>query len=171
MEGGASSGLEGRLEGDRELRASRVGDAHLGGEDLVDDTVVLSFLGRHEEVTVAVVLDLLDRLAGVVGNVLAEERPDEEDLLGLISMSAAWPWAPPSGWWIMMRLLGRLRRLPLVPAPRRKAPIEAAVPKHTVLVSHGTNCIVSKMAMPAETEPPGELMYMVMSWLASSFAR
>ena len=58
-----------------------------------------------------------------------------------------------------------------MPAPRRKAPIEAALPKQTVLVSHGTNCIVSKIAMPAETEPPGELMYIVMSEFASSFAR
>ena len=46
-----------------------------------------------------------------------------------ISISAAWPWAPPRGWWIMMRLLGRARRLPLAPAPNKNAPIEAAIPK------------------------------------------
>ena len=40
--------------------------------------------------------------------------------------------------------------------PRRKAPIEAAIPKQTVLTSHGMNCIVSKIAMPLEMEPPTE---------------
>ena len=32
--------------------------------------------------------------------------------LAWISMSAAWPWAPPNGWWIMIRLFGRLYRFP-----------------------------------------------------------
>lgn len=113
-------------------RARRGGHADLGGKDLVDDAVVLGLLGGHEEIAVAVVLDLLDglrrgatragggwggrrdgqsvgvgpgvprrggravrfgagrgrgrgerRLAGVVGDVLAQQRADEEDLLGL----------------------------------------------------------------------------------------
>ena len=64
-------------------RARRGGHADLGGKDLVDDAVVLGLLGGHEEVAVAVLLDLLDGLAGVVGNVLAEKGADEEDLLGL----------------------------------------------------------------------------------------
>ena len=106
----------------------------------------------------------------------------------------------------MIREFGRLRRFPMQPAPSRKAPIEAAVPKQTVLMSaarrgaagggasraggegsmegkgegvrgergghrsaraapvgasrgarapHGTYCMVSNIAMPAETEPPG----------------
>eukprot|EP00962_Isochrysis_galbana_P007397 scaffold2000_cov86-Isochrysis_galbana.AAC.4 len=54
----------------------------------------------------------------------------------------------------MMREFGSERRLPFCPAPSKKAPIEAAVPKQTVFRSQGTYCIVSKMAMPAETEPP-----------------
>jgi len=41
-------------------------------------------------------------------------------------------------WWIMMRELGSERRFPFAPAPRRKAPIEAAVPKQTVATSQGT---------------------------------
>ena len=60
-----------------------------------------------------------------------------------ISTSAAWPCAPPSGWWIMMRAFGSDRRLPGAPAPSRKAPMDAAVPKQTVDTSQGTNCIVS----------------------------
>jgi hypothetical protein len=49
--------------------------------------------------------------------------------LAWISMSTAWPEAPPSGWWIMIRELGMLYRLPGVPAPSRNAPMEAARPK------------------------------------------
>ena len=55
-------------------------------------------------------------------------------------MSLACPCAPPSGWCIMILALGRDFLLPLAPAPRRKAPIEAAVPKQTVETSQGTYC-------------------------------
>ena len=48
--------------------------------------------------------------------------------LKVISMSEAWPWAPPEGWWIMIRALGRAKRLPLVPAASRWAPMLAAWP-------------------------------------------
>mmetsp|Transcript_4275 Transcript_4275/g.9606 ORF Transcript_4275/g.9606 Transcript_4275/m.9606 type:complete len:221 (-) Transcript_4275:4-666(-) len=71
----------------------------------------------------------------------------------------------------MMRALGRERLLPFVPAPRRKAPMEAAMPKQTVPTSQGMYCMVSKIAMPLEIEPPGLLMYIVMSASGSSFAR
>eukprot|EP00401_Gymnodinium_catenatum_P058460 CAMPEP_0117539296 /NCGR_PEP_ID=MMETSP0784-20121206/42913_1 /TAXON_ID=39447 /ORGANISM="" /LENGTH=43 /DNA_ID= /DNA_START= /DNA_END= /DNA_ORIENTATION= len=43
----------------------------------------------------------------------------------------------------MTRAFGRLLRLPFVPAPNKKAPIDAAIPKHTVETSHGTNCMES----------------------------
>ena len=59
------------------------------------------------------------------------------------------PCPPPEGWWIIILELGSDLLLPLVPAERRKAPIEAAIPKQTVLTSHGIYCIVSKMARPA----------------------
>ena len=72
-------------------------------------------------------------------------------------MSAAWPCAPPNGWWIMMRLLGRLKRLPLRPLASRKAPMDAARPTHTVLQAGRMWRMVSKMAMPAVTLPPGLL--------------
>ena len=28
-------------------------------------------------------------------------------------MSVAWPWAPPEGWWTMIRAFGSAKRLPL----------------------------------------------------------
>ena len=43
----------------------------------------------------------------------------------------------------MMRELGSDFLLPGVPEHRRKAPIDAAVPKHTVAKSHGMYCMVS----------------------------
>ena len=36
--------------------------------------------------------------------------------------------------------------------------MEAASPMQTVDTSHGTYCMVSYIASPAVTEPPGELM-------------
>ena len=40
----------------------------------------------------------------------------------------------------------------------------------TVATSLGTHCMVSKIAIPAVTEPPGELMYSQMSFSGSSAA-
>eukprot|EP01033_Poteriospumella_lacustris_P015210 gene15209-gene16082 len=71
----------------------------------------------------------------------------------------------------MIRELGSDFRFPFVPADKRKAPIEAAMPKQTVLTSQGTYCMASKMASPACTDPPGLLMYKVMSAVGSSAAR
>jgi hypothetical protein len=58
----------------------------------------------------------------------------------------------------MMREFGNENRLPLAPAASRKAPIEAAIPVHSVDTSGLMKFMVSKIARPAETEPPGELM-------------
>lgn len=55
--------------------------------------------------------------------------------LAWISISTAWPLAPPRGWWIMIRAFGILDLLPLAPAPRMKAPMEAASPKQQVWTS------------------------------------
>lgn len=41
----------------------------------------------------------------------------------------------------MMRELGRDLRFPGLPAPSKNAPIDAAIPKHTVATSHGMNCV------------------------------
>ena len=49
-----------------------------------------------------------------------------------IATSVAWPWAPPSGWWIMTSAFGSARRLPFSPAISRNAPMLAAMPTQTV---------------------------------------
>ena len=53
-----------------------------------------------------------------------------------IWISVAWPWAPPEGWWIMISAWGSALRLPFAPAASRNAPIEAAMPMHSVDTSH-----------------------------------
>ena len=60
-----------------------------------------------------------------------------------ISMSVDWPSAPPWGWWMRMRLCGRAKRLPLVPAARRIAAADAAWPMQIVDTSGLMNSIVS----------------------------
>ncbi len=81
------------------------------------------------------------------------------------------PWAPPDGWWIMIRLLVSATRMPGSPAASRKLPIDAAWPMHTVLILGRIYCIVSWIARPAVTTPPGELMYMKMSFFGFSNSR
>jgi hypothetical protein len=58
----------------------------------------------------------------------------------------------------MILELGSEKRLPLAPAASRKAPMLAANPVHRVDTSGLMKFMVSKIAMPALTEPPGELM-------------
>src|SRR6202035_1364623 len=53
------------------------------GEDLVDDSVRLCLVGAHDEVPVGVTADLLDGLAGVVGQDLVEQLAHPGDLFGL----------------------------------------------------------------------------------------
>ena len=48
--------------------------------------------------------------------------------------------------------------MPAAPAASRNAAMLAAMPTQIVETSGFTNCIVSKIAIPALTEPPGELM-------------
>ena len=58
-------------------------------------------------------------------------------------MSVDWPWAPPWGWWISTRALGRANRLPGAPAASSTAAAEAAWPTHIVATSGPMNRIVS----------------------------
>jgi len=91
----------------------------------------------------AAVLDRESRLKVDVGFVR---------VLRLIAHGAAraWPEAPPRGWWIMMRALGMEYRLPLVPAPSRKAPMDAASPKQYVWTSHRHICVRKPELMDLE---------------------
>src|SRR5699024_11414893 len=52
-------------------------------EDVVDEAVLLGVLGAEPPVAVGVLVDLLDGLAGVLGDELGHLRLDEEHLLGL----------------------------------------------------------------------------------------
>ncbi len=58
----------------------------------------------------------------------------------------------------MTRELGSAKRLPLAPAASRKAPMLAAMPTHRVETAGLMKFMVSNTAMPALTDPPGELM-------------
>ena len=58
----------------------------------------------------------------------------------------------------MILELGKENRLPLSPAISRKDPIEAARPTQMVEIDGLMNIMVSYMASPADTDPPGELM-------------
>lgn len=71
----------------------------------------------------------------------------------------------------MIRELGSDLRFPFVPEDNKNAPIDAAMPKQTVLTSQGIYCIVSKIARPAWTDPPGLLIYIVISLVGSAEAR
>ena len=52
-------------------------------EDVIDETVRLSFISRHEIVAVGVALDLLDGLPGVAGKDGVDVLLDPQDLFGL----------------------------------------------------------------------------------------
>src|SRR3954447_8143881 len=52
-------------------------------DDLVDDAVVLRFFGFHYEIPVGVLVDLLHRLARVLGQDLVQEIAHPQELAGL----------------------------------------------------------------------------------------
>src|SRR6185436_9693086 len=54
-----------------------------GGQDDVDQAVLLGLVRRHDLVTVDVLADLVDRLTGVAGDHLLELGTHPEDLAGL----------------------------------------------------------------------------------------
>ena len=60
-----------------------------------------------------------------------------------ISMSVPCPWKPPETWWIRILEFGSAVRYPSVPAARRSAPIDIAIPTHVVATSGLMNWIVS----------------------------
>ena len=58
---------------------------------------------------------------------------------------------------------GNAKRFFFDPPQSKIAPILAACPTQRVLISGFTNCMVSYIAKPAVTNPPGELMYIKIS--------
>lgn len=59
----------------------------------------------------------------------------------------------------MYSAFGNMKRLPLVPDEAMTVPIEAAIPITMVWTSALIKFMVSTIAKPAETEPPGVLTY------------
>ena len=57
--------------------------ARLGGHNRVNHPIRHRLLGGHEEITVAILLDLIDGLAGVLADVAVQQGADKQDLLGL----------------------------------------------------------------------------------------
>ena len=94
---------------------------------------------------------------------------DFKILSAAILISVAWPWTPPSGWWIITSALLRQYLFPICPLDNRKAAIDAAIPTHIVDTSLEIKFIVSYIAIPAVMLPPGEFMYIEMSsWFSPS---
>jgi hypothetical protein len=73
---------------------------------VVDEAVVLGLLRREPAVPVGVLLDLLDRLAGVEGDALERVRLMYSICSAWILMSEAVPPIPPDGWCIRMLACG-----------------------------------------------------------------
>ena len=59
----------------------------------------------------------------------------------------------------MYSAFGNMKRLPLAPLDAITVPIEAAIPMTMVWTSDLIKFMVSTIAKPAETEPPGVLIY------------
>ena len=78
--------------------------------------------------------------------------------LAAISMSDAWPWAPPIAWCMWIVELGRAYRLPFDPELRSTVAMLAQLPTQIVATLHRRSFIVSWMASPALITPPGLLM-------------
>ncbi|KAI9586634.1 hypothetical protein GQX74_002481 [Glossina fuscipes] len=68
----------------------------------------------------------------------------------------------------MIRAFGNEYRIPGSPAVNSNEPIEQACPTHHVAIAGFTYCIVSYMASPAVTTPPGEFIYKCIGLFAFS---
>src|SRR3954453_14180771 len=112
-------------------------------DDLVDQPVLDRLVGLHVAVAVHVVVDLPERLAGVLGEDLVEPLADLGDLPGVNWMARGWPLKPAEGWVIRNREFGSDIRLPFAPPVRITAPIDIAMPTQIVCTSGLTHCIMS----------------------------
>jgi hypothetical protein len=91
-QGGVSGGL------DRVFRAPF--------QHLVNQAVLAGGLGALEVVALGVARDRLEGLAGVLGEDLVEALAQVRISRGMDVDVRAWPWKPPSGWWIITREFG-----------------------------------------------------------------
>ena len=77
----------------------------------VDDAVRLGLLGAHEVVALGVLGDLVERLAGVLGDDFVEPPANVDDLLGVDLNVRGLALDPPESWWMRIFELGRAMRL------------------------------------------------------------
>src|SRR5262249_45747446 len=59
-------------------------------DDIVNNTVFLALVGRHDVVALGVVLDALDRLTGVVNQDLVDALTHAQNLAGCYINAGAW---------------------------------------------------------------------------------
>ena len=154
-------------------------------KDTVNKPIFKSGLRTHEIVSVQILCDLICGLSRKHRIHLDKIVPNAHDLCCLnfnilrLSLSSShrlcsalrcrsasswWGTEPPFNVgnrnlrWIIIRELGSASRFPLDPAERMNEAIEAASPRLIVMTSLLMSCMASKMARPAMTDPPGELM-------------
>src|SRR5262245_5999143 len=85
-----------------------------------------------------------------------------------MAMSVAGPPAPPPGWWIMKRVFGRHTRRSLGAARKTCVPALATHPVPTVVTGARTKRMMSWIASPDSTWPPGDEMSTVIGPSESS---
>src|SRR5580658_8364123 len=71
----------------------------------------------------------------------------------------------------MIREFGNENSISFAPAHNSSDPADAACPVHKVDTGGRMNCIVSYIARPDVTTPPGELMYIEISFFGFSASR
>ena len=112
---------------------------------LIDDAIGDGFVGLEPEVAVAVLVDLFDGLAGVLGHDFVHALAEAEHFLGFDGEvgGGALHDAADEGLVEHDAALGRAERLPAVPEASSQAPMEAARPRQVVATSQRRNCMVS----------------------------
>ena len=104
-------------------------------QNLIDQTVLSSIFGRHEEITIRVFGNCFNRLSCVFGKDYIQPFPDFQDLPGMDLYVDRLTLAPPSGWCSMILEFGSEKRLPLSPAESSTAPKLAARPTQIVEIA------------------------------------
>lgn len=104
--------------------------------------------------------------------------PPESSTWTIHSVAPRWPSQQNQtmqGTWdircIMTVLFRNAYLFPFSPPANNRLPILAAIPIPNVCTGHDIYCIVSYIARPALTLPPGELMYSLIGRVASSASR
>src|SRR5229473_1086685 len=117
---------------------------HVLGNDLINDPIFLGLFGNHDVVTLHVLLDAVEGLAGVTNQDVAGDLAHAQDLARLdVDVGGLAGYPPSEGWWISTRACGSENLFPFAPAASSSAAIEAACPMQIVLTSGRINCMVS----------------------------